>query len=367
MMANKKRKVAIIAFGMEHCNRGVETHARMLFERLHKESGMDVFLIKGSGKSSAHEIVLSVPKRHTWLNRFLGKIRGYNIYWEQVWFLFRLGFHLLRNRYDVLYTQEYVHMVGVGKMRKLLAPGMRIVYCEGFISTHGTRLKYADILQEVNKDNYKVLAPLAKECGKEIKLIPHFFDPRWESPDEGWEKLKEQVIEFKVDRKMILYVGPTELREKNFHVLEQAFHKLGSDWCLLICGEVPQACRTSLDPSGDRLKVLCLTHSLMQVIYPLADVFILPSLDEPFGIATIEALSHGLPVLLHDTEHSLWLCNDPNQCIDMREAANILSKLQDKTFVEESFEQISFKNQQYFLKTFTWEHLKKDYLQLFAE
>lgn len=105
----------------------------------------------------------------------------------------------------------------------------------------------------------------------------------------------------------------------------------------------------------------------MQVIYPLADVFILPSLDEPFGIATIEALSHGLPVLLHDTEHSLWLCNDPNQCIDMREAANILSKLQDKTFVEESFEQISFKNQQYFLKTFTWEHVKKDYLQLFAE
>ena len=67
--------------------------------------------LKGSGESNAHEIVLSVPKRDTWLNRFLGKLRGYNIYWEQVFFMVRLTVHLMRNSYDIIYTQEYVHMV----------------------------------------------------------------------------------------------------------------------------------------------------------------------------------------------------------------------------------------------------------------
>lgn len=366
-MAIERRKVAIIAFGMEHCNRGVETHARMLFERLKKESDMDVYLIKGSGSTDTHEIVLSVPKRHTILNRALGKLRGYNIYWEQVFFMFRLAAHLLKNKYDVLYTQEYVHMVGIGKMKKWLARHSKLVYCEGFISTRDTRLKYADLLQEVNKDNFKILAPLAKEYGKEVRLIPHFFDPIWEMPEAGWEKLKEQVLEFKQDRNMILYVGPTELREKNFKVLEEAFQALGEDWCMLICGEVPRARRLSIDPSGERLKVLYLSHSLMQVVYPLADVFILPSLDEPFGIATIEALSHGLPVFLHDTSHSLWLCNDPDQCIDMRTSEKIIEALLNTEGIQEKFKARAFRNQQHFLKTFTWEHVKKDYLQLFAE
>ena len=114
----------------------------------------EVFLVKGSGESNAHEIVLSVPKRDTWLNRFLGKLRGYNIYWEQVFFMVRLTFHLMRNSYDIIYTQEYVHMVGIGRLKNWLAPNTKLIYCEGFISPGGVRLKHADVLQEVNKVNY---------------------------------------------------------------------------------------------------------------------------------------------------------------------------------------------------------------------
>jgi len=352
---------------MEHCKRGVETHARMLFERLSKESDLEVFVIKGSGIRNAHEIVLSVPKRHTWLNRFLGKIRGYNIYWEQVFFMFCLGIHLLGHRYDVIYTQEYVHMVGIGRLKKWLAPDSRLIYCEGFISARDVRLKYADVLQEVNKDNFKAMKPKAIEKGKEIHMIPHFFDPIWEEPEAGWERLKQMVLEFKADRKMILYVGPTELKEKNFRALEESFKELGEDWCLLICGEAPQYRRSQIDPQGGRLKVLYLSHAMMQVVYPLANVFVLPSLDEPFGIATIEALSHGLPVLLHHTEHSLWLCNDVEQCVDMKDASELKKKLIAMAADEEAFKARGIENQQYFLKTFTWEVLKEDYLQLFAQ
>lgn len=362
-MASKK--IAIIAFGMEHCRRGVETHARMLFQRLSQHKDAEVFLIKGSGVSCTYEIVLSVPKRDTWLNRFLGKIRGYNIYWEQVFFMVRLTFHLLRNTYDIIYTQEYVHMVGISRLKRWLAPKTKLIYCEGFTSQGGVRLKHADVLQEVNKVNYDGLKLEAEKLGKPMYLIPHFFDPIWENPEAGWQELKEKVIAFKGNRKAILYVGPTEWPEKNFQVLENAFRELGDEWSMIICGEVPASRAKAIDPVGTRLLNLYLHHSLMQVIYPLADIFILPSLDEPFGIATLEAMSLGLPVLLHNNAHSIWLCGDREQCVDMREWKHIVEVLMDKDTMHKMEQEKSVRNQQHFSENYTWEKLELDYLKLF--
>jgi glycosyltransferase involved in cell wall biosynthesis len=155
------------------------------------------------------------------------------------------------------------------------------------------------------------------------------------------------------------------LPEKNFKALEEAFKKLGKDWCMVICGEVPSYRVKALDPSGERLLCLYLSHSHMQVIYPLVDIFILPSLDEPFGIATLEAMSHRLPVLLHNNPHSVWLCGDKEQCLDMRNPQNIIEILNDEKTVKEMKDVKSIKNQRHFLENFTWEKLEKDYLKLF--
>lgn len=359
------RKVAIIAFGLEHCRRGVETHARMLFENLIQEDEFNITLIKGSGSSNGNEVVLSVPKRHTLLNQFLGKLRGYDIYWEQVFFMIRLAFHLFRNRYDVLYTQEYVHLIGVGKLKKWLGWNTRIVYCEGFVSHTETRTKYADLLQEVNASNYQFIEPVAQRKGVDVRLIPHFFDPISDTRSQLEHAVLRELDEFTNGHRTILYVGPTELPEKNFEKLQRAFISLAPEWRMIICGDVPKERTKALDSLGDRLMTCYVNHATMQRIYPLADVFILPSLEEAFGIATLEAMGHGIPVLLHDNQHSRWLSGDEMQCIDMTKEGSIgdfLKSIQDwDTYKAE----IGKNNQDHFMKTFTWERLRDKYLELF--
>ncbi|NNC84330.1 MAG: glycosyltransferase family 4 protein, partial [Flavobacteriales bacterium] len=318
MMA-RPTEVAIVAFGLEHCKRGVEAHARMLFEKLKLEPGISVSLIKGSGKRRKDEVVLSVPKRHTWLNRFLGKLRGYNIYWEQVFFMIRLFFYLVQNarELDYIYTQEYVHMVGLGRLKKVFGWSYDLVYCEGFVSKSETRLIHADILQEVNKTNFDYICPKAESVGKPCHLIPHFFDPIWEDSRQDAPILNE-IQYFKGDKRMLLYVGPTELEEKNFERIEEAVQNLGDGWCLLVCGDMdPERLERMNKETGCMTKSVYVAHDIMQRIYPMADLFVLPSVDEAFGIATIEAMGHGIPVLLHHSAHSLWLCNDTEQCTDM--------------------------------------------------
>ncbi len=366
MMGARLTRIAIVAFGMEHCRRGVEAHARMLFEKLKLEPNIKPFLIKGSGSRQDDEIVLSVPKRDTWLNLFLGKIRGYNVYWEQVWFMIRLGIFLLMHarKLDVVYTQEYVHLIGMGTLKKIFKWNFKLVYCEGFVSSNITRVKYADALHEINKGNFEFIAPFSKKKGTPVRLIPHFFDPIWEEGTDDKGVLQEIEL-FKNDSRMLLYVGPTELDEKNFVRLEEAVATLDDSWCLLICGEVPEERLIALNTDAQcRVMSVYVSHAVMQRIYPLADQFVLPSIEEAFGIATIEAMGHGIPVLLHDSTHSRWLCADEEQCTDMSLKGAIVKYLSG---IENhaGFKKLKgSRNQEYFLRTFTWEQLREQYLNI---
>ena len=114
-----------------------------------------------------------------------------------------------------------------------------------------------------------------------------------------------------------------------------------------------------------RTKAVYVSHDLMQRIYPLADLFVLPSIDEAFGIATIEAMGHGTPVLLHRSSHSMWLCNDIEQCTDMSQDGAVARYINAITDFEEYQMRKASLNQAYFLNTFTWGQLREHYLGLF--
>ena len=100
---------------------------------------------------------------------------------------------------------------------------------------------------------------------------------------------------------------------------------------MVICGEVPS--RMTLQEEFP---------AAMPVLEPFPYAghhhcghFHLPSLDEPFGIATLEEMSTtGLPVLLHNNPHSVWLCGDKEQCLDMRNPQNIIGYPNDEETVK---------------------------------
>lgn len=98
----------------------------------------------------------------------------------------------------------------------------------------------------------------------------------------------------------VLMVGNAFLR-KGTHYLVEAFKRVrGPDAELWIRGEVPDCYRARV--TDRRVKLLpAVSFDRLNELYRTATIFCLPSVDEGFGMAALEALSYGLPLIV--TEH----------------------------------------------------------------
>jgi glycosyltransferase involved in cell wall biosynthesis len=137
----------------------------------------------------------------------------------------------------------------------------------------------------------------------------------------------KSTVNLKMQSPIFLYVGRIEER-KGLHLLLQACNILRQEGCnfsLAIIGRGPQQ---------DELKAYCHTHDLddrvqwlgwidyrqLGVYFQQADVFVFPSLEDIWGMVTLEAMAFGKPVvgskwagsseLIVDGENG-WIC-DPH-------------------------------------------------------
>jgi len=114
-------------------------------------------------------------------------------------------------------------------------------------------------------------------------------------------------LEAKVCPHNFIYVGRLS-KEKNIEILLSAYSKVklgneqAADWGLIIVGDGPE--KEHLQQMVDKLGVrdVCFTGgrkwSEIPRYYALSDVFVLPSLSEPWGLVVNEAMVCGLPVLV---------------------------------------------------------------------
>lgn len=146
-------------------------------------------------------------------------------------------------------------------------------------------------------------------------LIGTTEDQRRHALDKGWPADRVQVIpnfsrvvpveavpDFSAKPLQFLSYGRI-VKKKGFGVLLQAFRLLldsGVDARLTIGGQGPE--QKALQQLAEELGVqdrveLGVWIDDVQAALDAADLFILPSLDEPFGIVMIEAMARGLPIV----------------------------------------------------------------------
>jgi len=107
--------------------------------------------------------------------------------------------------------------------------------------------------------------------------------------------------------KNFLYVGRFSV-EKNLMALLRAFGRLRKDgfreWGLIMVGDGPQRRDIERFVREGGLEGVFLPgfkqRREVPLYYALSDVFILPSLSEPWGLVVVEAMASGLPVLVSD-------------------------------------------------------------------
>jgi alpha-1,6-mannosyltransferase len=124
------------------------------------------------------------------------------------------------------------------------------------------------------------------------------------------------------DGVLVLYAGRLS-PEKNvpllvdvLHRLTGAGHRRAGDYCLVLAGDGPLAPSLHAEAARARGRLRVLGHlgdaSTLARLYASADVFVHPNPREPFGIAPLEAMASGCPVVLPSSGGVLSYANPSN-------------------------------------------------------
>jgi len=130
---------------------------------------------------------------------------------------------------------------------------------------------------------------------------------------------------------LILFTGVLQAR-KNVIRLIEAFERLcsGDNWRLVLAG-APSGYQADLildrlaaSPCRDRIQVAgYVPQSELERLYSRASIFVLPSLDEGFGIPVLEAMAHGVPVVTSNRSALVEVAGDAALLVDPHSAEEL--------------------------------------------
>jgi N-acetyl-alpha-D-glucosaminyl L-malate synthase BshA len=132
-------------------------------------------------------------------------------------------------------------------------------------------------------------------CGKEVEVIPNFVDARVFHPDAA----TVERTRFAPAGERLLVHASNFRKVKNLPAVLEVFAKVASRLParLLLVGEGPElpAVRNRVEELGLAGAVDFLGHvDELQNVLPLADVLLLPSHHESFGLVALEAMACGV-------------------------------------------------------------------------
>ncbi len=136
------------------------------------------------------------------------------------------------------------------------------------------------------------------KINKEIRVVHNFFDQQRFRPQQG----QCRRAEFAADNEfLITHISNFRPVKRIMDVID-IFDKIAAELPakLLLIGEGPDTvlARRQINKRGLTDKVILLgNQSRVEPVLPCSDLFLLPSEEESFGLAALEALACGVPVI----------------------------------------------------------------------
>ncbi|MDG7036714.1 MAG: glycosyltransferase family 4 protein [Nitrososphaerota archaeon] len=162
-------------------------------------------------------------------------------------------------------------------------------------------LRRSKYLLTLNRTEALLLSSKFRIDARRVVVIPNFIDPRERRMSNRMEARDRLGIS---DDEFLLLVVSRLERAKGIHVLLNAVSAIGarSRPHIIILGEGPyrgELERLSISLGiADRVRFIGYVDNRdIDPYYAAADAFVLPSLEESFGIVMLEAMFHGVPVI----------------------------------------------------------------------
>lgn len=204
-----------------------------------------------------------------------------------------------------------------------------------------------------------------KQLHEKTRIIPNGIDDYWHENSLQVDKLKRP--EGKPVR--LLFVGKVETN-KNVHSIVAALPRLNTDhnFHLTVIGPIAEDRKADVtrwcDELGDALSIKGPIYDKEQLLkeYRDADIFVMPSFTETFGLVFIEALTQGLPIIYTKGEGVSGFFVSVNNGLEIenpKDVDELASKIQR---IVENYDHFSSHTLQS-AKMFKWDNIILNYLQ----
>jgi 1,2-diacylglycerol 3-alpha-glucosyltransferase len=361
-----KPRVALLCSGLGRVHRGHEVFARDLFSALRDD--LDITLFKSAGEASDRERVIpcvprdapslagmqlaASPKWHdaaVEVERM--RVEGETFAWAA------LG-PLLDGCFDVLHCLEQEVCKVLWSQRHLFERTPRLLWSNGG-ALPAADIPPCDTVQEHTEYN------LARSAKNKAFCIPHGVDLQRFHP--GVTSTFRQQHGIPDDAFVVLSVGTICYWHKRMdHVIRETAQVPGA-WLVIVGQEgpdTPEIKALGQELMAGRIVFATMPHDRLPEAYAAADVFVLGSLFETFGIVYIEAMAMGLPVVCTHHPNQRGIVNEGGVFIDMEKAGALTAVLRDTPRAD--WAALGQRGLQAARERFDWARLKQQYVERYA-
>ncbi len=364
------KTIFIICPGLEHIQRGFESHSYQLFLVLNGNPSNNILLLKGSGKRSVSEKVVGSIKKKMWLSKLLCKFtkRHYRYYQNTSFFLFSLRLFILRKP-DCIYFGDPMLYHYYNRWRTISKQKFKIYFYTGGQSIPklfnerdtliaSTSYFYAKAKKEkIPKENI-ILLPIGFNIAKEFRVLN----------TTQKNNIKEK-LQIPTELPIVLSVGVLNNSIKRMDYIINEVSKLKTDVFLILLGDQDEETKSVRRMAESKLKkdsflITTVKRDEVSTYYKIADIFTLASLKEGFGRVYIEALAYGLPVFAHNFEVANDVLSTHGYYADFTRQGALIKLLENELRHPSTLKQKQERHN-YAYKNYSWDVLENAFVELF--
>ncbi len=326
--AARQPNIAVACSGLGHVQRGVEAWAADLARALRRR-GVPVTLF-GAAATDASVVPLPCLKRGGRaagaIGRFFRPLGGWRYGLGSAYEVEETTFSVslwrrVRRQFDILHVQDpliatllnRLHGAGLSRPRVILANGT---------GESVEALAHLPVIQELTPA--AAARWPARAGGPAIFTVPNFIDPAVFTP--GDRAAARRRLGLAAACFVVLCCAAIKRYHKRIDYLIREFADFAASYdgeaVLVVAGAREPGTEAIIAEGRERLgaRVRFLTdlpRAQMPDLYRAADLFVLTSLWETFGIVLLEAMATGLPVLCHDAPSFRYVAGPAGHYADL--------------------------------------------------
>ena len=299
--------------GLGHERRGFEVFARECAVAMRSEPGVELTVFGGGGSLEVQEHAIWNLSRSSRAARIVASVTGRDPYFiEQGTFFAGFLPTLMRGAPDLVYFGDLNLGNACWHWRRISGQRFRMLYYNGGPTTRPfTR---CDAVQQVSPEHLATALARGESPDRQL-LLPHGLPiaPDWHSASHDERRRIRASLGVPLDGPLVLSVGALNASHKRMDYIIREVAALSAPRPhLLLLGadgketESIRALATALlGPGGCTMRTV--EHAAVLDAYRAADVFVLASLIDGFGLAHVEALSAGVPCVAHESPTTRYI------------------------------------------------------------